>query len=106
MIEPGPLLTPQDAMNGDPLQRKVRIINPQGFHMRPIAAFAQLAARFQTDVKVSYGDQSVNGKSILDLMLLGAAQGAELTLEASGPDAEPALDALVKLLDTPLSEDS
>jgi phosphotransferase system HPr (HPr) family protein len=92
-------------MNGAPLQKKVIITNPQGLHMRPIAAFAQMAGRFQSTVTVYFGGQSVNGKSILDLMLLGAVQGSELTLEAAGPDAEKALDALVILLNTPLSED-
>src|SRR5215467_12995294 len=94
------------AMNGVPLQQKVVITNPQGFHMRPMAAFAQLAARFDSSVKVSREGQSVNGKSILDLMLLAAARGTELTLEVAGPDAEAALDALVNLLKTPTEEDS
>jgi phosphocarrier protein HPr len=93
-------------MNGAPLQKRVVITNPQGFHMRPMAAFAQLAARFESSVKVSREGQSVNGKSILDLMLLAAAQGTELTLEVSGPDAPTALDALVTLLKTPTEEDS
>jgi phosphocarrier protein HPr len=93
-------------MNGEPLVQKVVITNPQGFHMRPMAAFAQLASRFESSVKVSREGQSVNGKSILDLMLLAAAQGTELTLEVAGPDAQPALDALVNLLKTPLEEES
>lgn len=88
-------------MIGEPLVKKVMITNPQGFHMRPMAAFAQLAARFQSSVKVSREGQSVNGKSILDLMLLAAAQGSELTLEVAGTDAQDALDALVNLLKTP-----
>jgi phosphotransferase system HPr (HPr) family protein len=88
-------------MNGVPLQHKVVITNPQGFHMRPMAAFAQLASRFESSVKVSREGQSVNGKSILDLMLLAAAQGTELTLEVAGPDAKDALDALVNLLKAP-----
>ena len=74
--------------------------------MRPMAAFAQLAARFDSNVTVSRPGQSVNGKSILDLMLLAAAQGTELTLEVAGPDAATALDALVNLLKTPVEEDS
>ncbi len=92
-------------MNGAPLQQKVVITNPQGFHMRPMAAFAQLASRFQSSVKVSREGQSVNGKSILDLMLLAAAQGTELTLEVAGPDAQTALDALVNVLKTPAEEE-
>jgi phosphotransferase system HPr (HPr) family protein len=93
-------------MNGVPLQHKVVITNPQGFHMRPMAAFAQLASRFESSVKVSREGQSVNGKSILDLMLLAAAQGTELTLEVVGPDAKDALDALVNLLKAPPEDES
>ena len=93
-------------MNGEPLVQKVVISNPQGFHMRPMAAFAQLASRFDSSVKVSREGQSVNGKSILDLMLLAAAQGTELTLEVAGPDARTALDSLVNLLKRPTEEES
>jgi phosphocarrier protein HPr len=92
-------------MNGEPLRQKVTISNPQGFHMRPMAAFAQVASRFESSVKVSREGQSVNGKSILDLMLLAATQGTELTLEVAGPDAQAALDALVNLLKTPPEEE-
>lgn len=93
-------------MNEAPLQQKVVITNPQGFHMRPMAAFAQTAARFHSSVKVSREGQSVNGKSILDLMLLAAARGTELTVEVAGPDARDALDALIAVLKTPSEEDS
>jgi phosphotransferase system HPr (HPr) family protein len=93
-------------MNGEPLVQKVVINNPQGFHMRPMAAFAQLASRFESSVKVSREGQSVNGKSILDLMLLAAAQGTELTLEVAGPDARAALNALVSVLNTPPEEEA
>jgi phosphotransferase system HPr (HPr) family protein len=92
-------------MNGDTLERKVLILNPQGFHLRPIAAFAQLAGRFQSEVTVSRdGKEDVNGKSILDLMLLAAPQGSELTVKVSGPDAGSAIEALVALLQTPPEE--
>jgi phosphocarrier protein HPr len=88
-------------MNGDVLRQTVMINSPQGFHLRPMGAFAQLAARFQSSVKVSKEGQTVNGKSILDLMLLAATQGTELTLEVAGPDAQDALSALVNLLNAP-----
>jgi phosphocarrier protein HPr len=91
-----------ETMNGDTLERKVLIQNPQGFHLRPMAAFAQLAACFQSRVTVSReGKESVDGKSILDLMLLAAPPGAELTVQVEGPDAQKALDALVALLQQP-----
>jgi phosphotransferase system HPr (HPr) family protein len=88
-------------MNGTPLQRKVLIANPQGLHMRPSAAFVELAGRFQSAVTVSGNGKSVDGRSILDLMFLGAEPGCELVLEADGPDAREALEALATLLSTP-----
>ena len=88
-------------MNGAPMQRSVIVVNPQGMHMRPIAAFVELAGRFQTDVTVTHKDRSANGKSIWDWLTLAAEVGSELTLVADGPDAPAALDALSKLISTP-----
>jgi phosphotransferase system HPr (HPr) family protein len=93
------------AMNGQLYQRVVTITNPQGFHMRPATAFAQLAGRFQSSVTVGKGDQRINGKSPLELMFLGAEQGTELLLEVSGPDAVAALAALAELLAAPSLDD-
>lgn len=90
-----------DLMNGTPLQRKVLLANPQGLHMRPSAAFVELAGRFQSNVTVTCEGRSVNGKSLWDLLLLAAMPGSELTLEADGPDAPQALEALAVLLATP-----
>jgi phosphotransferase system HPr (HPr) family protein len=86
-------------MDCQPLRRRRTLTNPQGFHMRPSAAFAELASRFQCAVRVSRPGREVNGKSVLDLMLLNAPQGTEITVEADGPDAAAALEALVGLLD-------
>jgi phosphocarrier protein HPr len=85
-------------MNGQPLQSTVVITNPQGFHLRPKAAFAQQALGFQSTIAVTWEGTKVNGKSIMDLMLIAAPQGDELTIEAEGPDAPAALDALVATL--------
>jgi phosphotransferase system HPr (HPr) family protein len=93
-------------MSGSPLRATVVVTNPQGFHMRPMAAFAELAARYQSDVAVRREDVRVNGKSILDLMRLAAEQGTELTVEADGADAAAALDALVALMAAPPEEDT
>ena len=94
------------AMNGNTLQQKVLITNPQGFHMRPLTAFAELAGRFQSAITVCKEDKRVNGKSPLDLMLLAAEQGTELLLEVDGPDAAAALAALVELLRRPPLDDA
>jgi phosphotransferase system HPr (HPr) family protein len=93
-------------MNGETLQRRVTITNPQGFHMRPATAFAQLAGQFQSSVTVCKGTQRVNGKSPLELMFLGADQGTELTLEVSGADAHAAVEALALLLAAPSVDDT
>jgi phosphotransferase system HPr (HPr) family protein len=82
-----------------PWKRAVTITNPQGFHMRPMRAFVELASQFQCGVRVRRDNQeAVDGKSIMSLLLLGAEQGTELTVEVEGPDGPAALDALVDLL--------
>src|SRR5262249_40836005 len=85
-------------MNGQVLTRKIRIVNPQGFHMRPVTLFAQKAAKFQSSVSVAKGEQRINGKSAFELMFLAAEHGTELLLEVSGPDAADALEALSEIL--------
>jgi phosphotransferase system HPr (HPr) family protein len=102
---PLPLPQSQDAMNGEILRRKVMIVDPQGLHMRPLAAFAQRAGQFQSTVTVTKEDQRVNGKSPLELMLLAAQQGTELMLEVSGPDAHLAIDILAELLACPVPDE-
>src|SRR5262249_49851981 len=96
----------QDAMNGETLEHKVLINNPQGFHLRPLTAFAQLAQRFASQVSVSFDGKRVDGKSPIELMLLAAPQGSELTVAATGPDARQALESLVALLNAPLPEEA
>jgi phosphocarrier protein HPr len=85
-------------MNGAPLQRRVLLANPNGLHMRPSAAFVELAGHFESNVTVLLDGRSANGKSIWDLMALAAMPGSELILEVDGPDAPQALDALAALL--------
>jgi phosphotransferase system HPr (HPr) family protein len=88
-------------MSGQSLRQTVRITNPQGFHMRPITAFAQKAATFSSSVTVTREGRTVNGKSPWDLMLMLSPPGSELTVEVDGPDAPDALAALVALLAEP-----
>jgi phosphotransferase system HPr (HPr) family protein len=88
-----------DAMTAEPLRARVTIPNEQGLHMRPLGEFVKLVLRFQSSVYVQKHNQPrVNGRSIMDLLTLGADQGTELTLEVSGPDQEAALPALVGFL--------
>jgi phosphotransferase system HPr (HPr) family protein len=79
--------------------RQVTVVNPQGFHARPAHLFVKLAATFQSQIEIIKGNEVVNGKSILDLLTLGAGNGTTLTLRANGPDAEAAVEALAQLIE-------
>jgi phosphotransferase system HPr (HPr) family protein len=78
--------------------RSVTLVNPQGFHARPAHLFVKLATSFPCQIEIVKGNETINGKSILDLLTLGAGNGTTLTLRASGPDAEAAVEALAKLV--------
>jgi phosphotransferase system HPr (HPr) family protein len=85
---------------GDSLRQTVCIKNPQGFHMRPMAAFVEAANKFPCAVVVSRdGVPPANGKSILALMGLVAVEGTELIIEVNGDCAADALKALVEVLE-------
>lgn len=78
--------------------RKVKLKNAGGLHARPCHAIASLALASDSDLYVCCGGPEVNGKSILELMTLGAAQGTELCFRASGKDAAELLQALETLV--------
>ncbi len=76
----------------------VCVPNPEGLHLRAASQFVQRATQFQADFLVRFGGRQVNGKSIMDLLTLGAGQGAELQLEAEGLDAADAVQSLRNLV--------
>ena len=84
--------------------RTVTVVNPQGFHARPAHQFVKLAGTFPCQVEIVKGNEVINGKSILDLLTLGAGNGTTLTLRASGPDAESAVEALARLIEDGFGE--
>lgn len=69
-----------------------------GLHARPASMFVQTAAKFSSDIKVTHGETTVNAKSILAVLTLGAHKGAEITVNAEGDDATEALTALEALV--------
>lgn len=73
------------------VKKKIQITNPQGLHARPASSFVKIANKFESDVLVRKGKESVNGKSIMSLMTLAANHGTFLEIEISGPDAEKAM---------------
>lgn len=88
------------------VRRQVEIVNALGLHLRPAAKFVKTADRFQADIRVLYKGQTFDGRSILDLATLAAERGSRLELEATGNDAEAALDALADLIAAEFFEDA
>src|SRR5690348_9137487 len=84
--------------------RTVVVTNPQGLHARPADMFVKLATRFAAKVEIVKDRERVDGKSILALLTLAAAEGTKLSIEAEGPDAAEALDALVALVEHDFAE--
>ncbi len=80
------------------LKQEVTIINKLGLHARASSKFTQTASGFQCEVWVSRNGRRVNGKSIMGLMMLAAAQGTVIELETDGVDEAAAMQALVHLI--------
>ena len=79
-------------------QKEVKIQNELGLHARPAAKFVQLANKFSCKISVKKNRQTVNGKSVMEMMMLAAAKGTEITIEANGQDAAEAVGALEGLI--------
>jgi phosphocarrier protein len=80
------------------LARELTIVNRRGLHARASARFVKCAESFNAEVRVSKDGQTVGGTSIMGLMTLAAAPGSTIALEAEGPEAQAALDALTALV--------
>ena len=87
------------------IQRSVTIINKLGLHARAAAKFVALAGTFACDIKLVKNTTEVNGKSILGVMMLAAAQGTELEIVVNGEDESVALEALEQLIERRFDED-
>ena len=79
--------------------------NTAGLHLRAANLFVQTAIKFESNVEVIKDSQRVDGKSIMNLLMLGAVSGSELRIEAIGNDAEAALGALAELVAKKFYED-
>ena len=86
------------------MSRVVTIVNERGLHARASAKFVQLADSFNAAVTVTRDAQSVEGTSIMGLMMLAAGPGVEITVAASGPEAHEALEALTALVENGFGE--
>jgi phosphocarrier protein len=85
--------------------RELAIINQRGLHARASAKFVKCAESFNADITVSRDGMSVPATSIMGLMMLGAAMGTSISVEARGPEATKALEALAQLVASKFDEE-
>ena len=86
------------------ITRDIEIKNKLGLHARAAAKLVHVAARFKADIKVRKGDEEVDGKSILGILLLAAGRGSVITVKADGEDEAAAVDAIQELIDRKFDE--
>lgn len=91
-------------MNTAPITRTVVVRNPQGLHARPADMLVRLASSFESNISICGHGETVDCKSILSLLTLGAAQGTELSLTADGSDAAEAVEAIGELFEAGFDE--
>lgn len=84
--------------------KKLEIQNKLGLHARAAALFVQTVNKFSSQVTVTNDGQTADGRSIMGMLTLGAPQGSKIQVEVTGEDAEKALRAIEKLLDSRFNE--
>jgi phosphocarrier protein HPr len=89
----------------DALSREIPIINKRGLHARASAKFVQMVERFNAEVWVTRGGETVGGTSIMGLMMLSAGPGTSIVVSAAGPEAEAAIAAITELVASKFNEE-
>ena len=92
-------------MADEALERRLRIVNTKGLHARASAKFVQMVEKFNAEVWVTRGSETVGGTSIMGLMMLAAGPGTTVTVSAKGPEAQAAVDALAGLIADKFNEE-
>lgn len=87
------------------LQKTTTIINKLGLHARAAAKFVTQASLFESDINLKRNGQDVNGKSIMGVMMLAAAKGAEIELIINGADEKQAMQSLLELIENRFGEE-
>ena len=88
-----------------PVVRELEIVNKKGLHARASAKFVQTAEKFDADITVTRGHETVGGTSIMGLMMLAAGPGTTITVKATGKDAAAAVETLCKLVASGFGEE-
>lgn len=92
-------------MTDTPVQATVNICNQRGLHARASAKFVKLASSFESEIRVTRDGVTVDARSIMGLLMLGAGIGCGVDIEAEGPDATEAVEALSDLVARKFDED-
>ena len=85
-------------------RRETRIVNRLGLHARAAAQLVRMANEYNSDISLIKPNQQANAKTIMEVLMLGAAQGEDLTVEARGDDEEHAVEAIFQLIDACFNE--
>lgn len=103
---PGQDRSPAEPMRpGEAIVRVVKIVNQRGLHARASAKFVQTVEKYDAEVNVSRCGETVGGNSIMGLMMLSAAQGTTITIEAKGVQSGDVMAALERLIANRFDED-
>jgi len=86
------------------VEREIKIVNKLGLHARPSAQLVQTASKFKSDVSITRDDLTINGKSIMGVMMLAAEQGVVLKFRTEGPDELELMDALEEVISSRFGE--
>ena len=87
------------------MQKQLQIINKLGLHARAAAKFVQTASRFASNVEITRNGKTVNGKSIMGVMMLAASQHSWIDVTTTGEDESEALMAIETLVNNRFGED-
>lgn len=95
----------EKIVSGDGCFGEFEIKNKLGLHARAAVLFVQTASGYQSDITIVKDDVEVNGKSIMGILMLGAAMGSRIKVTAKGSDAEKAVKELGKLISSKFGEE-
>src|ERR1700748_2278648 len=96
---------PGSSVPAGAVSKELLIINKRGLHARASAKFVQMVERFNAEVWVTKGNETVGGTSIMGLMMLSAGPGTSIVVSAIGPEADAAITAITELVGSKFNEE-
>lgn len=86
------------------VSKKVTISNSQGFHMRPASTFTGAMAKYKSDISIVFNGNTVNGKSLMNIIAAGIKCGSEIEIKCEGSDETEALAEAVNIVKSGFGE--